>query len=397
MRILINAASAHMGGAATYAKNMVQWFPRIAPRDEFFMVVPAETKARLEAVRSPVHLIAYPFSRTNGVSRLYFDQVVTARLASQINADLLYSTTGFGTLQPPCPQVLLVRNLAYFDPAFRQRYHVLGRSLRKNTVRRWHSLVSIIAADKVFFPTRAMLDLVALDVPRRRDRLAVNHYGFDASAFQRPDHVPAWIEMIERFKHDDYHILLNVSTFAVQKNFETLVEALPLILESGLRVKLLVTMSRDRTSDVREYDALFDRAKQLGVDEDIIELGYVPHEQLGALYRSADLYVFPSFTESFGHTMVEAMASGLPVVASETPTNREVCADAGRFFGTFNPAACAESIVDILRTRAVMDRMIASSLRRAAAFSWERHFGTLMEAFSSLVTTRTLEHARYAQ
>src|SRR5690606_7239692 len=132
------------------------------------------------------------------------------------------------------------------------------------------------------------------------------------------------LQQVARLK-ENHRVLLNVSTFSVQKNLETLIEALARLRERGLDVVLLTTTSRDKTTDTAEYDALVRRAEELGVRQNWVELGYVPYHELGHLYELADLYVFPSFTESFGHSLVEAMACGLPVVASGMPVNREVC------------------------------------------------------------------------
>jgi glycosyltransferase involved in cell wall biosynthesis len=57
-------------------------------------------------------------------------------------------------------------------------------------------------------------------------------------------------------------------------------------------------------------------------------LSDVPYEQVAEVYRGHDIFVFPSLAESYGHPLVEAMASGLPVVAAGLPYAREVCRDA---------------------------------------------------------------------
>ena len=90
------------------------------------------------------------------------------------------------------------------------------------------------------------------------------------------------------------------------------------------------------------------RARELGVEDMWIESGYVQYEQLRSLYEVSDLFVFPSFTESFGHSLVESMASGLPVVAADMPVNREVCEEGATYFSKFDPEACAKKIQFLL-------------------------------------------------
>src|SRR5690606_25403891 len=123
--------------------------------------------------------------------------------------------------------------------------------------------------------------------------------------------------------------------------------------------------SRDKTPDTAEYDALVRRTGELGVRQNWVELGYVPYPELGHPSELADLYVFPSFTESFGHSLVEAMACGLPVVASGMPVNREVCGDAGVYFDTFDAADCANKIAAVLTDASKAEDLVAASRRRA--------------------------------
>ena len=387
MHVLINAASAHMGGAVTFLKNAV---PALAGADDELavtVVAPAATVDQLAGMETArLRLQKYPHPRTSGMQRMYFDQYEVPRLVNELNADILFSSTGFGTFRSPRPQVLLVRNMAYFDPIFHQKYRELGRSLRKNTMRRWHSLLSVRTADIALFPTGAIRDAVGRYIHLRDDRTRVIHYGFDHARFARTaDASFAWTAKIEQWKRDEYVVLLNVSTFAVQKNVETLVEAMGVLRARGRKVKLLTTISRDKTTDIAEYEALYRRARTLAVDEDVIELGYIPYDELGSVYRAADLYVFPSFTESFGHSLVEAMAAGKPVVAANSAVNVEVCGSAGAYFESFDAESCANVINDILSDEMRLERMREASIARANAFSWRVYGESLIRLFHDLV------------
>lgn len=372
MKILINAASAHMGGAVTHLQNILKWLPEQGPVGRVVVYVPETTTEALPA-RESVDIRAYPYASTQGLRRLYFDQIEIPRLARQEEVDVLFSATGFGTLWSPVPQVLGIRNMKYFDPQFQAKYRELGRSFMRVRLRRWHSLLSIQAADAVLFPSRAMEETVELHVSLNGTSTHALHYGNDWSNFaadRDEDAVPGKLQ-----QHVDRGgpILLNVSTYAIHKNLETLIEVLPLLLDQYPNLTLVTTTSREQTSDKEEYDALTERADELGVDKAWVELGYVSHEGLPSVYRAADAYVFPSFTESFGHSMVEAMASGLPVIAADTDVNREVCADAGLYFSTFDPDDCANTIHGVLKSKSRQVEMRQASRQRAEHFSWERY------------------------
>ncbi|RMH64888.1 MAG: glycosyltransferase [Bacteroidetes bacterium] len=113
----------------------------------------------------------------------------------------------------------------------------------------------------------------------------------------------------------------------------------------------------------------------------------MPYEALGSLYARADVYVFPSFTESFGHSLVEAMASGLPVVASDMPVNVEVCEGAGVYFPVFDAAGCAARVGEVLTMPARRERMQEAARARAQAFSWQQYVDALMTCLHNLIAS----------
>lgn len=394
MRIFINAASAHMGGAVTYLKHLLERLPQQLPqqpprqegRGRVVAYAPAATLHQVPT-GDRVETRPYPFARTQGLARLYFDQVVLPLQVQREGGDVLFSATGFGTLYSPVPQVLLVRNMKYFDPQYYETRKSLGRSMRRTRLRRWHSLLSIWAADAVLFPTRAMQAAVEAHISLPPATTHAVHYGFAADRAAAGEG-PEGLLPEGLLPEDDGPVLLNVSTYAIHKNLETLVEALPRLRAQHPRLTLVTTTSRTQTADTAEYDALKARAEALGVEDAWTELGYVPHGQLFRLYRAADAYVFPSFTESFGHSMVEAMAAGLPVVAADTAVNREVCAAAGTYFSPFCPADCARAVHAVLSAPCRRAHMREASLQRADAFSWTTHAERLAALFAN-VTGRT--------
>ena len=387
MRILINAASANMGGAYTYLKNVLSWFAQIASDDSFIVYAPEKTNSQLhQQIHSEnIEFRDYPYTNTGGGARLFFDQVTLPRIIKQDNIDILFSSTGFGTFRSRCPEVILIRNPVYFNLEFQKKYEQLGRSLRRTKFRRWYSIRSMKNADVVLFPTKAMENMVKQHTDLEDRPTRAMHYGFDFDKFFRhsSDTFP-WKERIQKWKNEGNKILLNISTYAVHKNFETLIEALGILKAHGEKFKLLTSTSRDKTTDKAEYDNLKDIAKSTGVLEDWHELGYVPYEDLQQVYKSSDIYVFPSFTESFGHSLVEAMASGLPVIAADMPVNREVCEPAGLYFPTFDNEMFAEILQKALNNTQLLEEQGALSLRRAEHFSWKEYSHQMLKIFKTL-------------
>ena len=99
-------------------------------------------------------------------------------------------------------------------------------------------------------------------------------------------------------------------------------------------------------------------------------------------YRSHDLFVFPSVSETFGHPMAEAMSSGLPVVASDTPVNREICGGASLYFEPFMISKLVRAILLLDNDSNLRRRLSTTGRKRATGlYSWDDHVDRLVNTF----------------
>jgi glycosyltransferase involved in cell wall biosynthesis len=102
-------------------------------------------------------------------------------------------------------------------------------------------------------------------------------------------------------------------------------------------------------------------------------LGAVEYGSLHRLYRLCDVFVCPSYSESFGHPLVEAMATGTPVIAADLPVHREVCGEAAVYFDVFDEIALAAQCVQVLADQTLNEKLKAGGLARSRQFSWDEH------------------------
>ena len=149
--------------------------------------------------------------------------------------------------------------------------------------------------------------------------------------------------------------MLFVSHYNYYRNFETLIRALPLLrqLLPNRAVTLFLTCKLSEGENPGDYRPKRPRnlVKDLGVEEMVAELGAIPYRQLHLLYGRADIYVTPAYTETFAHPLVEAMASGVPVVASDLAVHREICGEAAAYFPRFSPESLAGTVAQVAQSR----------------------------------------------
>lgn len=166
--------------------------------------------------------------------------------------------------------------------------------------------------------------------------------------------------------------VLYVGGISPNKNLAVLVRAFARLRRNLPAVRLVLGgdyLTDGFKSSHPELQALI-RAEQL--EQHVEFTGYVPEEDLCNLYSGASLLAFPSLDEGFGLPAVEAMACGLPVVASRGHALEEVVGDAGLLVDARSEAELASAMERILTDPALAGELRERSLRRAADFSWRR-------------------------
>jgi alpha-1,3-rhamnosyl/mannosyltransferase len=197
-------------------------------------------------------------------------------------------------------------------------------------------------------------------------RLTVVPLGVDEAQFSRDDpgstgELPAGVRT---------PFLLHVGDLHERRNLQVVVEAMAIARRQGLiEPELsLVLAGVDRGLGA----AISEMASRAGLAEIVVQLGAVTEPQLRMLYRQATALVYPSLYEGFGLPVLEAMASGTPVLGSRSSSIPEVLGDAGVLLDPLDAAAWADAIVRIVYDEAERARMRAAGRHRAAGFTWER-------------------------
>ncbi len=109
--------------------------------------------------------------------------------------------------------------------------------------------------------------------------------------------------------------------------------------------------------------------------------GFLPPEFMAEAYRNAAVYVFPSFFEGFGLSLIEAMHYGVPCCASKTSSLGEIGRGAALLFDPASPEAIAEALTDILSSPEKAAELVAAGKRRAAEFNWNQHARRMVELY----------------
>jgi len=385
--LFVNALAASAGGGITYIRNVL---PHLARRSEIRTTCVLTRALRAELPALPqIGFVECAVSASTG-GRFLYEQRVLPELIRRHGATILLSAGNFALWRSPVPQILLSRNSIYVSEDY-------NRDLRKRgDYRRWIdtkikgklAAASIRRAELTAAPSEAFAaDLRRWLGPKFASKIVAIHHGFDLPAFESSTACPA--ELAAQIENPRHAVrLLFVSHYNYYRNFETLLKGLPLIRKelAPRPVELVLTCKLDDASNPgsywgREAAALRD---QLEVQSSVIELGAVPYTHLHHVYRTCDIYVSPAYTETFAHPLVEAMASGLPVVASDLAVHREICGRAANYFPRFSEAALAAEVICLAKDGKQRAGMSQAGLARSRDFSWERHVASLLEVAADL-------------
>lgn len=120
------------------------------------------------------------------------------------------------------------------------------------------------------------------------------------------------------------------------------------------------------------YEDILAAPERAGVAQHVRVLGKVPDDDLPLLLAGAAVFVYPSLYEGFGLPVLEALACGVPVVASNSTSIPEVLGDAGVYCDPLDVASIAQGLAEVLLDPALAERLRHAGPARAAGFSWER-------------------------
>jgi glycosyltransferase involved in cell wall biosynthesis len=168
-------------------------------------------------------------------------------------------------------------------------------------------------------------------------------------------------------KHRVQDYILAVGPTYAHKNFERLLRAYAMLTEETRERHDLVI-----AGGLEPYlSILKSLAIELGIQDKVRFLGYLPQDDMPELYREASLFVFPSLYEGFGLPLLEAMASGCPVISSNTSSMPEVCGDAAKYVDPHDESDICRAIGEVLSDTGLRESLVEKGLQRCKSFTWE--------------------------
>jgi 1,2-diacylglycerol 3-alpha-glucosyltransferase len=174
-------------------------------------------------------------------------------------------------------------------------------------------------------------------------------------------------------------ILLFVGRLSKEKNLDSLFRVFGKVLHANRGVTLVLSGSGPEEEDLRQL------AVEMGIADKLVFTGRLSHEEVAGAYKSADIFVFPSVTETQGLVLAEAMAAGLAVVARSAFGSVAIVNDGVTGYLCETEEAFAERICELLQDQALRRRMGQAAIARAQGLTAEKMAIRLERAYQALI------------
>ena len=294
---------------------------------------------------------------TSRTRRILWEHMILPRKIKEHQVDLLHCPSYICPLRRVgIPYVVTIHDTIAIDyPQFCKRTNALYYGLfMRRTVSTAAGIVAVSASTRnditrLFGVNTAKLHLIYPGIDSRF-RVARDEEGLS--------------RVKERCRLPD-HFILYVGNIEHKKNIATLLAVIERLRARGVRQKMVIVGKRAWRTHTE-----LKRIRKLEDSGDIVMTGYVPRADLPAVYQLADCFVFPSFYEGFGFPPLEAMACGVPVVASDRGALKETLGDAACLVEPDDAEGIAEGICALVKDRALRASLIDRGLDRVRQFSW---------------------------
>ena len=198
-----------------------------------------------------------------------------------------------------------------------------------------------------------------------KERITVAYPGFDQENFKPKDG-----------KQDNY--IIYIGTIQPRKNIVRLIEAVSRIENLNL---IIVGKSTGEGREGWMYEDILKSPKEFGIEDRVKFLGFVPKDKLSFLLSKALAFIQPSLWEGFGIPVVEAMATGTPVIVSNVSSLPEVVGNAGILIDPYSTQQIEQAIRTIMTDKKLRQKYVKAGIIQAKKFSWSKMAKEVLKVF----------------
>ena len=352
------------GGIKNYTQSVIENMVKLSTGNEFVIIYNDEKFLGQYSSYSNIKEVV-----VKGNNKLIWDQIKVPRILKQEKVDLIYNPKLSIPLFTKSKKVLMIHGAEQF--AVSSAFPWYDRIY----VRIFMPLYAIFA-DKIITTTKLGIeDLAKYLFFIRKNKFTYVYEGiskrFKVIDEFEADKIKTEYELPDKF-------ILFIGGLTPLKNFSRAIRAFDILADEFDCHLVVVGFKKFKyVNDLEEIKKIKNKDK-------IKFCGFIPDDALPAFYNLADLYLFPSLYEGFGLPVLEAFASGCPVVTSKTGCTREVAGGAAVLADPYSVSDIAEKMKLVLTNSKLRDELIKNGFERVKNFSWEKTALETLKVFNSI-------------
>jgi glycosyltransferase involved in cell wall biosynthesis len=367
VRIGINALyllPGKVGGSETYIRNLVQSLLKLDRENTYVIFINKESVGIFQELAPRLTVVPCPIQATNRPIRILWEQLILPFQIRSRKIDVLLSAGLTAPFFSPVPSVLAIYDLQHINQPqnFSRLFLFFLKTILYLSAKSADGIITISEQVKKDIIKYYKIGSEKITVAH----LAVNHELFFPKGSDNLSSTRTKYGLPERY-------LLYAAALLPHKNHARLLRSFKEIVKEIPGMKLVLTGAWDKG-----HDMMAGLISELGLQKDVIMLGWIPFEDIPFLYRGAEIFAFPSLHEGFGLPILEAMASGVPVVCSRIEPLVEIAGDAVQLVDPYDQADITRGILSVFRDTTLRMKLIEAGILRAKDFTWEKTaFNTL--------------------
>ena len=338
-------------GTEWYAWHLLEQFKKIDQKNKFIIYYNKPLAKDLE--QAPANFILrqlkWPFKKLWTYLRLSFELFIRP-------VDKFFASNAL-PLFVRGEVTVTIHDLGFFRQP--KLYHPLERVYHKISHR-----LGIARADKIIAVSQATANDIIKYFPKAKNKIKVIYNGWGQEKF-KPVSEEIKIQIKNKYNLPDKFILY-IGRIETKKNIQNLVRAFVLLKNKDYH---LVLAGRPGNFGYEEILAL---TKQESVKDRLSLLGYIKTGDYQKIIAAADIFSFPSKFEGFGIPILEAMGSGIPVVASNIQVLKEIGGKAALYFNPDQPQDIANKLDKLILDQDLQEQLRERGLEQANKFSWKK-------------------------
>jgi glycosyltransferase involved in cell wall biosynthesis len=373
MKIGINARyiQKQRTGIENYLHNLIKHLKLTDHTDEFMLYFGNDKPIPQDVLGGNFTSDIPSMSTNSQIKRILWEHFYIPQALKRDKIDVFHEPSFIAPIFKSCPTITTVYDLAFiFHPECFTRRNVLYLNTMLSR--------SVRSSDRIIAISNSTKNDIINHFNIEQNKVRVVYCGYN-DYFRAMDSKEACAGTLR--KHGiTGEFLLNVSMISPRKNLLTLLRSFKSARakrKTGLQ--LVIAGSKGWL-----YEEIFEEVSKLSLEKYVIFTGYIPDEELLHLYNSAALMVYPSIYEGFGLPVLEAMACGCPVIASNTSSLPEVCGDAALLVNPLDAEGLSESICKALEDNAFRNRMAVRGFQRIKSFSWSKAANETLQLYKEL-------------